>query len=155
MCLSLHFPSPPDGGRNPKAIWTPGHWAWHDIHGTPPEESARWGHCVIQGWSLDKLKLWERKRVMAVLTPQGSLHDFPTLGKSMSEVVTFSSIYCKALSLSFHALTACCQCKAWSSAMWEGGAHCSGKVIFISPEASISHATGKNISRNCSIHYFK
>lgn len=42
---------------------------------------------------------------MAVLTPQDSLHDFPTLGKSMSKVVTFSSICYKALSLSFHALS--------------------------------------------------
>lgn len=51
--------------------------------------------------------------------------------------------------------SACCQCKAWSSAMWEGGAHYTVKIVFISPEASISHATGKNISRICSIHYFR
>lgn len=46
----------------------------------------------------------ERKRVMAVQESQDYLHDFPTLGKSMSEVVTFSSVCNKALSLSFHAL---------------------------------------------------
>lgn len=46
--LSLHYPNPPGGGRKPKAIWTSGHWSWHDInagqfYGAPPEEPwIRW-----------------------------------------------------------------------------------------------------------------
>lgn len=95
----------------------------------------------------------ERKRVMAVLESQDYLHDFPTLGKSKSEVVTILSATKLLAWVSMH--SACCQCNAWSSAMWEGGAHCSGKIISISPEASISHATGKDISHICSIHYSK
>lgn len=51
--------------------------------------------------------------------------------------------------------SACCQCKARSSATWEGGVHYTVKIIFISPEASISQPTGENIRCICSIHYFK
>lgn len=53
--------------------------------------------------TLQKLSLWRRKGVMVVLTSQDSLCTCPALGKSMPEVMTFSSICHKALSLSFYA----------------------------------------------------
>lgn len=79
----------------------------------------------------------ESKWVMAVQESQDYLHDFPTLGKSMSEVVTFSSVCHKALSLSFHALSLLsvqclelCHVGKRSSLQWENNFHISRSQHF-------------------------
>ena len=54
--------------------------------GAPPEVLGRRLHHVMQKWLLQKLRLWERKRAMVVLTPQESLHACSALDKSMSDI---------------------------------------------------------------------
>ena len=157
--LSLHYPNPPDGGRKPKGIWTPGHWAWHDInagqfYGALSEEPGRRLHPVMQEWPLQKLRLWGRKRAMVVLTSEGSLRACPTLGKSMPEVMTFSSICHRTLSVTFHALSLLpVQSLELCHVGRRSPLHCENR--FRISRSQHFPATGKNISCICSIHYFK
>lgn len=104
--------------------------------------------------TLQKLSLWRRKGVMGSWHPRtpfvlaqhwaNPCLRWWHLAPSATKLLAWVSMH-----------TACCQCKAWSSATWEEGAHYTVKIVFISPKPSISHATGKNISFICSFHYFK
>lgn len=157
--FSLHYPNLPDGGRKPKAIVIPGHWAWHDIdagqfYGAPPEELGRRLQHEMQERPLQKPRIQGGRERWWSCRPKGSSmvsqhwanlclrwwHLAPSATKLFAWVPMGSG---------------CCHGKAWTSATWEGWVHYTVKIVFISPEASISHPRGKSITSVCFIHYFK